>query len=69
MCDKMFLSVQEVAKRLSVSPQTIRREIRDGKLNAVEIRNTTRITAESFSYYLASLEDTKGKYKKWRNYE
>lgn len=59
MCDKMFLSVPEVAKRLSVSPQTIRREIRDGKLNAVEIRKTIRITAESFSYYLASLEEAK----------
>ena len=57
MCDKMFLSVPEVAKRLSVSPQTIRREIRDGKLNAVEIRKTTRITAESFAYYLDSLEN------------
>lgn len=65
MCNNQeFISVTEVAKRLNVSPKTIYREIRDGKLNAIEIRNCVRITVESFNDYRDHLKKYKPKINK-----
>jgi excisionase family DNA binding protein len=46
-------SVRQVADRLGVHPETIRRLIHDGRLDAVRIGRVLRIDAGALSVYLA----------------
>ena len=52
MSDKDFLSVEEVAKRLSLKEETIRTYIREGLLNAYRFGNVLRIRADDFEKFV-----------------
>ena len=50
-----YLRIKEVAERLAVSEQTVRKLVRLGKLDAIRIGNRSlRITQESIDAYVAS---------------
>ncbi len=51
-----FVTVSQIAKRLSMSPQTIRMWIEDGMLPAIRVRKVWRIRRHDFEQLLASLE-------------
>lgn len=44
-------TVEEVAKRMRVTPRTIREEIKRGKLKATRVGRFWRITAEALARY------------------
>lgn len=48
-----FVTISQVAKRLQVSPQTVRRWISEGVLRAVRIRKEWRIYAHELDRLLA----------------
>jgi len=48
-----FLTVSDVAERLNVSKMTVYRLVHSGKLPAVHISHSFRISEESVSDYLA----------------
>jgi excisionase family DNA binding protein len=50
--DKDFLSVEEVAKRLSLKEETIRTYIREGLLNAYRFGNVLRIRVDDFEKFV-----------------
>lgn len=50
------LEIEDVAEMFSVSPQTIRREIKDGKLKTIPIRRAVRVTKQSIAEYQRALE-------------
>ena len=52
-----FVSLSEIAKRLSMSPQTVRRWIEEGVLRGIRVRKVWRVRREDFEELLASLED------------
>ncbi len=47
-----MLTLEEVAYRLSVSVQTVRRLIQDGDLKAVKVRNQWRVRQEDLDNYI-----------------
>lgn len=50
-----YLRIKEVAERLAVSEQTVRKLVRLGKLDAIRIGNRSlRITRESIDAYVTS---------------
>jgi excisionase family DNA binding protein len=51
-----FLTVSQIAKRLSMSPQTVRTWIEDGMLRGIRVRKVWRVPREEFEQLLASLE-------------
>jgi len=53
-----MLTVREVAERLRVSPATVYRWVRRGKLEALRIGGTTRIEEEALSEFI---EKAKGR--------
>ena len=52
MNDKDFLSVEEVAKRLSLKEETIRTYIREGLLDAYRFGNVLRIRVDDFEQFV-----------------
>jgi excisionase family DNA binding protein len=50
-----FLSVDEAAARLGMSPKTIRRLIDSGELPAVRVGSSIRIPIGAFLHYIGSL--------------
>lgn len=52
MNDRDFLSVEEVARRLSLKEETIRTYIREGSLNAYRFGNVLRIRVEDFEQFV-----------------
>ena len=48
-----FVSVREVAAQLGVHPETIRRLIHDGRLDAVRIGRVLRVHREAVDRFLA----------------
>jgi excisionase family DNA binding protein len=50
----MFMTVEEIAAQLRVSPRTVYRLVERGRLRAVRVGDLYRITMESFSAFLAS---------------
>lgn len=52
MNDKNFLSVEEVAKRLSLKEETIRTYIREGLLDAYRFGNVLRIRIDDFERFV-----------------
>jgi excisionase family DNA binding protein len=50
--DKDFLSVEEVAKRLSLKEETIRTYIREGSLSAYRFGNVLRIRGDDFELFV-----------------
>ncbi len=52
MNDKDFLSVEEVAKRLSLKEETIRTYIREGSLDAYRFGNVLRIRIDDFERFV-----------------
>jgi len=50
--DKDFLSVEEVAKRLSLKEETIRTYIREGSLDAYRFGNVLRIRIDDFERFV-----------------
>ena len=52
MNDKDFLSVEEVAKRLSLKEETIRTYIREGLLSAYRFGNVLRIRVDDFEKFV-----------------
>jgi excisionase family DNA binding protein len=50
--EKMFYSIDEAAALLQVSRDTVRRMIRTGELQAVQVRRQWRIKRESLDKYL-----------------
>jgi len=50
-----FVPMDVVAKRLSVSPKTVRRMIDDGELVGRKFRRSLRVSAASVDAYLASM--------------
>lgn len=52
MNDKDFLSVEEVAKRLSLKEETIRTYIREGLLDAYRFGNVLRIRIDDFERFV-----------------
>jgi excisionase family DNA binding protein len=51
-----FVSVSQIANRLSMSPQTVRTWIEEGMLRGIRIRKVWRVRREDFEELLASLE-------------
>ena len=51
-----LLTLEEAGKRLKVSARTVRREIADGRIAAVAVRSSLRITAAELARYIASRE-------------
>ena len=51
---RRYMTVEEVAKRLLVSPQTILREIHEGNLQAVKIRGRYRVGETALEKYEAA---------------
>jgi len=51
-----FVSVSEIANRLSMSPQTVRAWIEEGMLRGIRVRKVWRVPREDFEQLLASLE-------------
>jgi excisionase family DNA binding protein len=51
-----FVSVSQIAKRLSMSPQTVRTWIEEGMLRGIRVRKVWRVRREDFEELLASLE-------------
>lgn len=51
-----FLTVSQIAKRLSMSPQTVRTWIEDGMLRGIRVRKVWRVPRQDFERLLASLE-------------
>ena len=52
MDDKDFLSVEEVARRLSLKEETIRTYIREGSLNAYRFGNVLRVRVDDFEKFV-----------------
>jgi len=50
--DKDFLSVEEVARRLSLKEETIRTYIREGLLNAYRFGKVLRIRVDDFEQFV-----------------
>lgn len=50
--DKALYSVRDVANRLGVHPETVRRLIHDGRLDAVRIGRVLRVDADSLQGFL-----------------
>lgn len=53
MADEV-LTVEEVAERLRVSAQTVRKLIEDGELRAFRVKNQWRIRKEDLDRYIES---------------
>lgn len=51
-----FLTVSQIAKRLSMSPQTVRTWIEEGMLRGIRVRKVWRVPRADFEQLLASLE-------------
>jgi len=51
-----FLTTEETAKRLSLTPETVRRMIRGGELRAVKIGRVHRIEEEELGAYVIRLK-------------
>jgi excisionase family DNA binding protein len=51
-----FLTVSEIAKRLSMSPQTVRTWIEEGMLRGIRVRKVWRVPRADIEALLASLE-------------
>ena len=56
---ELCLTIEDVAKRLSVSDQSVRKEIQDGKLRAIMIRSAIRVPESALAEYIAA-----GKYSR-----
>ena len=52
---RSLYSVREVADRLGVHPETIRRLIHDGRLDAVRVGRVLRVDADSLEGFLARM--------------
>lgn len=50
--DQVFLSVQEVAKRLNITPRTVNRMIERGELPAYKVSGLYRIDEKDLQAYL-----------------
>jgi excisionase family DNA binding protein len=50
---QVLYSVREVADRLGVHPETIRRLIHDGRLDAVRVGRVLRVDGSSLQVFLA----------------
>jgi excisionase family DNA binding protein len=50
--DQVFLSVQEVAKRLNVNPRTVNRMINAGELPAYKVSGVFRVDEQDLQEYL-----------------
>jgi excisionase family DNA binding protein len=51
-----FLTVSQIANRLSMSPQTVRTWIEEGMLRGIRVRKVWRVPRADFEALLASLE-------------
>ena len=51
-----FVTVSEIARRLSMSPQTVRTWIEEGMLRGIRVRKVWRVRREDFEQLLSSLE-------------
>jgi len=52
MQDDIYLTVEEIAKQLRVSPDTVRRWIREGRLPALDLVGQYRIRREDYERFL-----------------
>jgi excisionase family DNA binding protein len=50
--DKALYTVRDVANRLGVHPETVRRLIHDGRLDAVRVGRVLRVESGSFQGFL-----------------
>lgn len=53
MQDDVYLTVEEIAKQLRVSQDTVRRWIREGRLPAIDLIGQYRIKREDYEKFLA----------------
>ena len=53
MQDDIYLTVEEVAKQLRVSQDTVRRWIREGRLPTIDLIGQYRIKREDYEKFLA----------------
>jgi excisionase family DNA binding protein len=51
-----FLTVSQIAKRISMSPQTVRTWIEEGLLRGIRVRKVWRVPRADFEQLLASVE-------------
>ncbi len=57
MVDKTeWLTVEQIAKELGVHPETIREYIRDGSLNAVQLKRSYRVRRTDYEEFLKRRE-------------
>jgi len=52
MSEKEYLTTEEIALKLDISQETIRRYIRQGDLPAVKLRGVYRVKREDFEKFL-----------------
>lgn len=60
MDERNLLTVEQLAKRLSVNPMTVRRMIRRGQIAAVRIGRAIRFRPEDIDAFLESVKIGKG---------
>ncbi|NDF13303.1 MAG: DNA-binding protein [Proteobacteria bacterium] len=61
------LSIEKVAELFDVSADTIRREIKDGKLKTLPIRGLIRVSRQSIAEYQKTLESKTTKAEQFTN--
>ena len=52
MQNDIYLTVEEIARQLKVSPDTVRRWIREGRLPAIDLIGQYRIRLEDYERFL-----------------
>lgn len=57
--ERRFISVRNLAREFSISPATIYRLLKAGKIKAVKIGAATRVEMKSVETYFASLPSPK----------
>jgi excisionase family DNA binding protein len=53
MTEQKFYTIDEIAKLLRVSKETVRRLIADGELRAIHVRHRVRISQQDLDKYLS----------------
>jgi excisionase family DNA binding protein len=53
-----YLTVEEMAKELKVSEETVRRLIRSGKLKGIKIGKVLRVNKETYDNFISASEVT-----------
>lgn len=57
LLDRPFYTISDIASLFTVSEQTVRKWIKDGKLQSFKVGRGVRVTAEALRNYLAETNE------------